>query len=419
MDDVGFAREVRQKIETMKKRLIVCIFALLIISVNAVAKGNYEAVVAGDNYFVVLKTDGSLWAWGDNRAGQLGDGTKSYRQNPVKVMDDVRQVSVGRQHTMAIRNDGSLWAWGDNGDGQLGDGTQTQRSTPVKIMDDVRQVSAGGLHTMAVRNDGSLWAWGNNTFGEIGNGVEFSQPLSPVKVMDNVREVSADNCYTMAVCNDGSLWAWGSNNYGQYGDGTKRARIRPKKIMDNVREVSAGGFFTFAILNDGSLWAWGNNSSGELGDGTQTQRLSPVKIMDIYLKDNNYGDALKAYLKGIAISEDSSNEPHIARLYKNMSVVYGHFNDYEKAVSLALKGYNKAKERHDTTMMSALLNNISRLYVGLEKPAEARRYYTLLDKLNYAKSPQGKYGRDYTLAMVLRCEGKPEEALKRFHDLAS
>lgn len=89
MDDVGFAREVRQKIETMKKRLIVCIFALLIISVNAVAKGNYEAVVAGDNYFVVLKTDGSLWAWGDNRAGQLGDGTKSYRQNPVKVMDDV------------------------------------------------------------------------------------------------------------------------------------------------------------------------------------------------------------------------------------------------------------------------------------------------------------------------------------------
>lgn len=154
-------------------------------------------------------------------------------------------------------------------------------------------------------------------------------------------------------------------------------------------------------------------------EATEMKVRSCMSRGDIYLKDNNYGDALKAYLKGIAISEDSSNEPHIARLYKNMSVVYGHFNDYEKAVSLALKGYNKAKERHDTTMMSALLNNISRLYVGLEKPAEARRYYTLLDKLNYAKSPQGKYGRDYTLAMVLRCEGKPEEALKRFHDLAS
>ena len=90
MDDVGFAREVRQKIETMKKRLIVCIFALLIISVNAVAKGNYEAVVAGDNYFVVLKTDGSLWAWGDNRAGQLGDGTNTDRNTPVRLYGKVK-----------------------------------------------------------------------------------------------------------------------------------------------------------------------------------------------------------------------------------------------------------------------------------------------------------------------------------------
>lgn len=160
MDDVGFAREVRQKIETMKKRLIVCIFALLIISVNAVAKGNYEAVVAGDNYFVVLKTDGSLWAWGDNRAGQLGDGTKSYRQNPVKVMDDVRQVSVGRQHTMAIRNDGSLWAWGDNGDGQLGDGTDTRRLSPVKIAENIKTVVCGENLSIYITEDGELMTTG-------------------------------------------------------------------------------------------------------------------------------------------------------------------------------------------------------------------------------------------------------------------
>lgn len=139
---------------------------------------------------------------------------------------------------------------------------------------------------------------------------------------------------------------------------------------------------------------------------------------DIYMAHGNYGDALEAYFKGLTISEESPDEPHIALIYKNMATVYGHFHDYDKSLSLELKGYEKARAFGDSAMMTMLLNNIARIYVGLEKPSEARRYFNMLINLNYGKSPQDIYKRDYTLAMVLRCEGKWHEAMKRFRDLA-
>ena len=237
------------------------------------------SVSAGTIHNMAIKTDGSLWAWGYNGTGELGDGTKIDRYTPVKIMDSVVSVSAGGSHTMAIKTDGSLWAWGHNGIGRLGDGTTTSRSTPVKIMDSVVSVSAGDGHTMAIKADGSLWAWGYNSDGQLGDGTRIDR-YNPVKIMDSVVSVSAGGCYTMAIKTDGSLWAWGWNAIGQLGDGTTIDRYNPVKIMDSVVSVSAGGYHTMAIKSDGSLWAWGGNYYGPLGDGTRTSRSTPVKIMD-------------------------------------------------------------------------------------------------------------------------------------------
>jgi alpha-tubulin suppressor-like RCC1 family protein len=241
------------------------------------------SVSAGGNHTIAIKTDDSLWAWGYNYFGQLGDGTTSSlfaaRPTPVKIMDLVVSVSAGGYHTMAIKADGSLWAWGRNKYGQLGDGTINNHSTPIKIMDLVASVSAGEGHTMAIKTDGSLWAWGLNESGELGDGTTTNH-LAPVKIMDSALSVSAGVAHTMVIKADGSLWAWGSNWAGQLGDGTTISRHTPVKIMDSAMSVSSGHSHTVVIKTDGSLWAWGYNVFDEFGDRTTKYRSTPIKIMD-------------------------------------------------------------------------------------------------------------------------------------------
>ncbi len=241
---------------------------------------NVEAVSAGLYHTAAIKTDGSLWTWGSNSEGQLGDSTTTSKFSPVKIMDNVAAVSAGYYHTAAIKTDGSLWTWGGNSSGALGDGTTTNKSSPVKIMDNVAAVSAGYCHTAAIKTDGSLWTWGDNCFGQLGDSTIMNKQYIPVKIMDNVAAVSVGSWHTTAIKTDGSLWTWGENCYGCIGDGTTTDRNIPVKIMDNVAAVSAGDHHTAAIKTDGSLWIWGYNGFGQLGDGTTTDRNIPVKIMD-------------------------------------------------------------------------------------------------------------------------------------------
>jgi len=235
------------------------------------------SVSASWQYTVAIRDDGSLWAWGDNRSGQLGDGTMTNRWVPTRIGADNNwaSISAGWQHTVAIRDDGSLWAWGDNHIGELGDGTQISRNAPIRIGADNNwaSISAGSSHTVAVRDDGSLWAWGSNTIGQLGDGTMTSRWV-PIRIGadNNWASASAGWQHTVAIRDDGSLWAWGSNNWRQLGDGTTTLRLIPTRIGvdNNWASISAGSDHTVAVREDGSLWAWGHNGAGQLGNGTSS-----------------------------------------------------------------------------------------------------------------------------------------------------
>ena len=263
------------------------LFLVLTTEKTVLCGDNNMISVGGSLSFYVIKPDGSLWAWGNNMSGQLGDGTTTHSDTPIKIMEDIVFVSAGASHTMAIQSDGSLWAWGNNRAGQLGDDTTINRLTPIKIMEDVVSVSAGASHTMAIRTDGSLWAWGNNYFGAIGDGTTINRH-TPVKIMENVLVASADS-HSMAVQTDGSLWAWGTNDAGQIGgdsstyegDGHFAHRHTPIKIMDDVIDVSAGGSKTMILKADGSLWVLGTNHMGWISRRDTIRCLyTPVMIME-------------------------------------------------------------------------------------------------------------------------------------------
>ncbi|MBP9603282.1 MAG: hypothetical protein KBE53_04300, partial [Chromatiaceae bacterium] len=197
-------------------------------TVAATAGGRYQSLA--------LLTDGTLWAWGSNWAGQLGDGTTTQRRIPVQVRQsqyqfftEVMAVASGDHHSLAIKTDGSLWAWGSNSDGQLGDGTFLNRAYPVQVLSGVVAVAAGKWGTLALKTDGTLWAWGENLHGEVGNG-GGPDVSTPVLIMDGVASIAGGGWHSLALKTDGTLWAWGWNPWGQLGDGTTISRSRPVQV---------------------------------------------------------------------------------------------------------------------------------------------------------------------------------------------
>lgn len=240
-------------------------------SVKYIALGYYHSAA--------ITKDGSLYMWGYNRSGQLGDGTTTDRYTPVKIMDNVASVSLGGSHSAAVTKDGSLYMWGDNGNGRLGDGTTTDRYTPVKIMDNVASVSLGSSHSAAITKDGSLYMWEYNYYGQLGDGTTTDR-YTPVKIMDNVASVSLGGNHSAAITKDSNLYMWGGNGSGQLGDGTTDNKARPHRVASNVQSVKLGYSHTTVISKDGGLYTWGYNYYGQLGNGTTTDSSNPIKIMN-------------------------------------------------------------------------------------------------------------------------------------------
>ena len=274
--------------------------------------GGFVMISVGDNHNAAIKDDGTLWTWGYNGCGQLGDGTTTDRKIPVQVGtdDDWATVSAGIYHTVAIKTDGTMWAWGHNGSGQLGDGTRSAKHTPVQVGNDGDwvKVSVGDNHNMAFRSDGTLWAWGNNDNGQLGIGIsgDGTEKNTPTLVGSDWSMASAGKEYTVAIRSDGTLWAWGYNGYGNLGDGSDKERHTPVMISDNDwTAVFAGFSHTVAIRSDGTLWAWGYNSNGQLGlgnSGSGTNKNIPTQVGT----DDNWATASAGSSYTMAIKTDGT-----------------------------------------------------------------------------------------------------------------
>ena len=284
-------------------------------------------IVAGAACSYVVKDDGTLWAFGANGLGQLGDGTIDVdRTKPVRITDGVSSVKNGDSNVFFLKNDKSLWGCGYNYYGQLGQGyTNNWETKPVKISDDVISVGAhwdshytrfgkidhsvwqcggyfdkqttpiqikdssdsiavvvqGSSHQLYIKTDGTLWTEGYNDRGQLANGTTSKDSTPFAIVMDSVATAASGMGNSFIVRTDGTLWVCGYNDYGVLGTGNKKdSQIVPVMVMDSVAMVSAGWYSTFIVRTDGTLWGCGYNWYGELGDGTTTQYLSPVKLMD-------------------------------------------------------------------------------------------------------------------------------------------
>ena len=258
---------------------------------SAVTEGEYRRVgiSAGASHTILAKSDGTVWAWGGNNEGQIGDGTTTSRSAPLQVLavSGAVAVSAGSYHSVALTSEGAVWAWGRNMYGQLGDGTSTQRLSPVQVpgLSGVTAVAASENSTYALKGDGTLWAWGHNNEGQLGDGTKTDR-YSPVQVqgLSDVATVSAGALHGAALRSDGTVWTWGCNVFGALGDGTTTSRLTPIQVtsLSGMTGIAADGYHTLAVKNDGTLWAWGTGSFGELGNGAMPMFSStPVQAIGL------------------------------------------------------------------------------------------------------------------------------------------
>lgn len=232
--------------------------------------GRFTHVAGYDDHCMARREDGTLWGWGGALSGQLGiPPTGTVQMTPVQAGSDTDWADVycGRYYTMAHRTDGTLWAWGDNQCGQLGDGTTTQRTSPVQIgtagMYPV--VACGYLYTLAIRADGTLWAWGDNAQGQLGDGTTI-QRTSPVLISTaQWKAVACAFNHSVGIQADGTLWAWGNNSWYQLGNGTQTASLVPVQVGSATDWTAAGTGYNYTLaVRGGTLWGWGSNHQGVL-----------------------------------------------------------------------------------------------------------------------------------------------------------
>ena len=298
------------------KRLLAALLAIGLLCGGALAAVPASAafsttpmVAAGHSYNLSLKSDGTVWAWGNNSCGTLGNGTTAASNTPVQVMASAGvpltgmiAISTSNTHSLALKSDGTVWAWGDNRFLQLGDGTTTDKTTPVQVLGvdgsgyltGVTAIAAGSAHSLALKSDGTVWAWGSNSHGEFGNDTTISSS-TPVQVkgadgsgyMTGVTAIAAGDVFSLALRSNGTVWAWGHNGSGNLGDGTTTNKTSPVQVkgaggsgyLTGVTAIStSGGDHSLALKSDGTVWAWGYNSNGCLGDGTTTNRNTPVQV---------------------------------------------------------------------------------------------------------------------------------------------
>jgi alpha-tubulin suppressor-like RCC1 family protein len=259
----------------------------------------WESVSCGGLHTAAIKDDGTLWSWGSNYNGQLGTNNTTDVSSPVQTVaggNNWKAAACGYACTAGIKDDGTLWMWGLNSDGQLGDNTVVKKSSPVQTVaggNNWFQVACGYSYTAALKTDGTLYLWGSNYDGQLGtnNTTAVSSPVQTVAGGNNWKAADCGSSHTIALDCDGNIWSWGNNNNGQLGDSTTNNKSSPVQIQTANSEwaqVFAGGEGSGSIREDMTLWVWGDNDEGQLGTGNTADVSSPVQTV---MAGNNWKSA--------------------------------------------------------------------------------------------------------------------------------
>jgi len=251
---------------------------------------DWVSVSRGQFFSSALRSSGQIWCWGQNTNGQLGDDTTTARRSPVSLIggiSDWTKHSSGFSHSLALRSNGTLWAWGNGLSGQLGNNASSNRSSPVSVVGgftDWVSVDGGNIYTLAVRANGTAWAWGNGGNGRLGDNTT-SNRSSPVSVVGGFTDwifLSAGERHSLGLRSNGTIWSWGYNTSGQLGDNTTVTKSSPVSVVGGFTDwtsINAADAHNVALRANGTLWSWGANSFGQLGDNTTSNRSSPVSVV--------------------------------------------------------------------------------------------------------------------------------------------
>jgi alpha-tubulin suppressor-like RCC1 family protein len=255
------------------------------------------SVAAGSHHSLALKKDGTIWAWGSNDSGQLGVATPSIRKKPQQVagISGVAQIGAGLQSSYALRTDGSatgtVWSWGANSKGELGDGTLLSKTSPVSGISGVVSLSAGVYFADVLRSDDSVWAWGDNFYGQLADGTpqtNRSQPVA-VQVPSGSYQLDCGYFHCLGVRDDGVLWGWGLNSQGILGTDVASFSLgTPIAGIGNVAMATTNHQLSIALKRDGTLWTWG---LAYLGDDTTAQRSTPGQLTLRLVEKTGFEDA--------------------------------------------------------------------------------------------------------------------------------
>ena len=275
--------------------------AVLHIASNDGPRSPFDIALTGSGYSAV---GNKLYAWGENLAGALGDGTTNHRNTPVPVImtgalasQSVTSVLTGNGRSHAITADGKVYSWGANDSGQLGDGTTISRNQPVAVNmsgalagKTVTALSANHVYTLALTADGKVYSWGANFGGQLGLGdsVDRSSPqlIQGALAGKTIVSISAGLAHAMALASDGTVYGWGNNLYGILGDGTTTTRLSPVAMNTagtllagkTITAIQCAHYHNVVLTSEGKLYSWGFNGNGKLGDGTDVDRLAPVAV---------------------------------------------------------------------------------------------------------------------------------------------
>ncbi|MFF5206379.1 RCC1 domain-containing protein [Streptosporangium sp. NPDC000396] len=268
------------------------------VTAAGVTTAGVVSVAGGGLHSLALLSNGTIEAWGRNDEGQLGDGAtlpdgNNLTPGTVVNLSDITAVAAGIAHSLALRNDGTVWAWGRDDSGQLGNGgPNVDSSTPVQVLGtggtgvltNVVAIAADGDHSMALLADGTVRTWGSDGDGQLGNGFPLVNSPVPVQVLGaggtgtlgNVRRIAAGDSHSMALLADGTVRTWGDNGDGQLGDNnTPIDSSVPVQVvgtggtgvLSGVQRIAGGNNHSLALLNNGTVRSWGDDSSGQLGNG--------------------------------------------------------------------------------------------------------------------------------------------------------